>query len=170
MIGKNVIYLLLIILVINNFCFSKNTVMKKDKIKNKLTKIQFDVTQSCGTEPPFNNEYWNNKKEGIYVDIVNGDLLFCSVHKFDSGSGWPSFYQTIDESTTLHDDFKLGYKRTELKSISSNSHLGHVFDDGPQDKTGLRYCINSASLKFILKENMESEGYGHLLSLFDKDE
>ena len=120
---KNVIYLLLIIVIINNFCYSGIVVLKKDKLKNKLTKIQLDVTQNCGTEPPFNNEYWNNKEEGIYVDVVNGDILFCSIHKFDSGSGWPSFYQTVNESITLHDDFKLGYKRSEVKSKSSNSHL-----------------------------------------------
>ena len=144
--------------------------MNKNK-KDNLTDIQREVTQYCGTEKPFDNEYWNNSLEGIYVDVTDGTPLFCSLHKYDSGSGWPSFYKPINkESLKDSEDFKLGYKRTELKSISSNSHLGHVFDDGPQDKTGLRYCINSASLKFILKENMESEGYGHLLSLFDKDE
>ena len=144
--------------------------MNKKK-KYNLTEIQKEVTQNCGTEKPFDNEYSDNSSEGIYVDISDGTPLFCSLHKYDSGSGWPSFYKPIDkESLKDSEDFKLGYKRTELKSISSNNHLGHVFDDGPQDKTGLRYCINSASLKFILKENMKSEGYGYLLNLFDQDE
>ena len=100
--------------------------------KKKLTPLQFDVTQNCGTEPAFNNEYWNNKEPGIYVDIVSGEPLFSSTHKYDSGTGWPSFFQPID--TTLlksSDDFDLGYKRTELKSKVSKSHLGHIFDDGP---------------------------------------
>ena len=141
--------------------------MKKE-LKNKLTDIQYDVTQNCGTEKPFDNDYWNNEEEGIYVDIIDGTPLFCSKHKYDSGSGWPSFYKPINNKTIKNsDDFKLGYKRTELKSIKSNSHLGHVFEDGPKDKTGLRYCINSASLKFIPKNEMKNEGYGNLLDLFD---
>jgi len=141
--------------------------MKKE-LKNKLTDIQYDVTQNCGTEKPFDNEYWNNEEEGIYVDIIDGTPLFCSKHKYDSGSGWPSFYKPINNKTIKNsDDFKLGYKRTELKSIKSNSHLGHVFEDGPIDKTGLRYCINSASLKFIPKNEMKNEGYESLLDLFN---
>ena len=141
------------------------------KIQNKLSDIQFDVTQNCGTEKPFDNEYWNNKSEGIYVDIIDGTPLFCSLHKYDSGSGWPSFYKPINKSLLKDtNDYKLGYKRTELKSISSNSHLGHVFEDGPTEKTGLRYCINSASLKFIPKDKMKSEGYEDFLKLFNDNE
>ncbi len=136
--------------------------------KKKLTPLQFDVTQNCGTEPPFNNEYWDNKEPGIYVDIVSGEALFSSTHKYNSGTGWPSFFQPIDKtSLKSSDDFELGYKRTELKSKASESHLGHVFEDGPQDKTGLRYCINSASLKFIHLDDMKKSGYGEYLYLFE---
>ena len=143
--------------------------MSKKNYKNiNLSKIQIDVTQNCGTEKPFDNEYWNLKEDGIYVDIIDGEPLFCSIHKYDSGSGWPSFYQTIDKSKIKESsDLKLGYERTELKSKKSNSHLGHLFNDGP--KTGLRYCINSASLKFIPKSKMISEGYEALLYLFNED-
>ena len=109
----------------------------------KLTKLQIEVTKNCGTEPPFNNEYWDNKEEGLYVDIHSGIPLFCSAHKYDSGSGWPSFYEVIDENLfVFEDDYKLGYKRTEVKAKESNSHLGHMFNDGP-NPTGIRYCINS---------------------------
>ena len=111
---------------------------------------------------------WDNKEEGIYVDIISGDPLFCSIHKYDSGSGWPSFYEVIDkESFQFHEDYKLGYMRKEIKSNKSNSHLGHVFNDGPKNKTGLRYCINSASLRFIRKEDLKKEGYEKYLNLFE---
>ena len=116
-----------------------------EKIK-KLTPLQFEVTQNCGTEPPFNNKYWDNKEPGIYVDIVSGEPLFSSSHKYDSGSGWPSFYKPINDNLKYSDDFELGYKRTELKSEKSNSHLGHVFDDGPNGMP--RYCINATVLEF----------------------
>jgi len=146
----------------------KNEIIKEDYMSKKLSKLQYEVTQNCGTEPPFNNEYWDNKEEGIYVDIIDGTPLFCSVHKYDSGSGWPSFYEVLDEkSFEIHEDYKLGYMRKEIKSNKSNSHLGHVFNDGPKNKTGLRYCINSASLRFIPKKDLKEEGYEKFLELFE---
>ncbi|KHD36290.1 peptide methionine sulfoxide reductase [Clostridium acetobutylicum] len=145
--------------------------MKKDDLSKKLTPLQYDVTQNNATEPPFNNEYWNNKSEGIYVDIISGKPLFTSLDKFDSGCGWPSFTKPIaKENIKANTDFSYNMKRIEIRSKDSDSHLGHVFDDGPKDKGGLRYCINSASLKFIPKEALEEEGYGEYLKLFDKKE
>ena len=139
-----------------------------DKKINKLTKLQIDVTQNCGTEPPFDNKFWSNKEKGLYVDIISGNPLFCSTHKYDSGTGWPSFYELIDKKSFLFkDDYNLGYKRTEVKSKVSNAHLGHLFNDGP-NPTGMRYCINSASLKFIPFNKLEEEGYKAYLYLFDK--
>ena len=158
---KNIILFILIGITVNN------TVIEEDYMRKKLSKLQHEVTRNCGTEPPFNNEYWNNKEEGIYVDIINGTPLFCSIHKYDSGSGWPSFYEVLDkESIKFNEDYKLGYMRKEIKSNKSDSHLGHVFNDGPKNKTGLRYCINSASLRFILKNDLKKEGYEKYLKLF----
>lgn len=140
---------------------------KGDPVK-KLTPLQYDVTQKCGTEPAFNNEYWNNKKEGIYVDIISGEPLFSSADKFDSGTGWPSFTKPIkDDTVAAKPDKSLSMERVEVRGKRSDSHLGHVFEDGPKPG-GLRYCINSAALRFIPKEDLQKEGYGEYLALFNK--
>ncbi len=149
----------------------KYTKKSKDELHKSLTATQYDVTQNNATEPPFQNEYYKEFREGIYVDITTGEPLFVSTEKFESGCGWPSFARPIDEEVIqLVIDRSHGMLRTEVRSKLGNSHLGHVFEDGPKNMGGLRYCINSASLKFIPKERMEQEGYGEFLSLFDKNE
>ena len=138
------------------------------EIRKQLTSMQYQVTQHEGTEPPFSNAFWNNKRPGIYVDLVSGEPLFSALDKYDSGTGWPSFTQPLESANIVtHTDFKLFLPRTEVRSKHAGSHLGHVFDDGPAP-TGLRYCMNSASLKFIPVEQLEEEGYGEYLSLFKK--
>ncbi len=134
----------------------------------ELTPLQYRVTQREGTEPPFRNEYWDNKKPGIYVDIVSGEPLFSSKDKYRSGTGWPSFTQPLESENILEKtDFHLGYPRTEIRSKNADSHLGHVFPDGPR-ATGLRYCMNSAAMRFIPLANLEDEGYGQYLPLFEE--
>lgn len=163
----------LVALLPNKLAHSENTMVKKwntkdemiskEELSKKLSPLQYSVTQEEGTERPFSNEYWDNKRPGIYVDIVSGEPLFSSDTKYDSGTGWPSFYKPIMESNvTEHEDSKLFSKRVEVRSRLADSHLGHVFDDGPAP-TGKRFCMNSAAMRFIPLEEMEKEGYGEFL-------
>jgi methionine-R-sulfoxide reductase len=139
-------------------------------LKARLTELQYQVTQRDGTEPPFANEYWDEHRDGIYVDVVSGDALFSSRDKYDSGTGWPSFSRPLrDEAVTTKTDYKLLMPRTEVRSRAAGSHLGHLFKDGPAP-TGQRYCMNSAALRFIPKEDLEAEGYGEYLRLFQEPE
>lgn len=138
-----------------------------DLLKERLTSLQYYVTQEEGTEQPYDNAYWKNYEEGIYVDIVSGEALFSSLDKYDSETGWPSFTKPISaQAVTYHEDVDLGFTRVEVRSAQADSHLGHVFDDGPSDRGGQRFCMNSAALRFIPRKDLTKEGYGAYEALF----
>lgn len=161
------IFVTLIFTVVPMTSFADWKKPSPEEIKKKLTPLQFKVTQKDGTEKPFDNEYWDNHKDGLYVDIVSGEPLFLSSDKFDSGTGWPSFTKPITKDAIVEKiDRGFFMTRTEIRSKIADSHLGHVFPDGPKP-TGLRYCMNSAAMRFIAKDNLVKEGYRNFLSYFD---
>ena len=140
-----------------------------EELRQRLTPMQYEVTQNEGTEPPFQNEFWDSHEEGLYVDIVSGEPLFSSKEKFDSHCGWASFYKPLEaENFVEKEDRKFGMRRVEVRSKHADSHLGHVFEDGPRELGGLRYCMNSASMRFIPIDKLEEEGYGEYRSLFEE--
>lgn len=158
--------LLFLTLAVSNMEYKKPN---EEELKKKLSKEEYSITQQCNTEPPFRNKYWDHKEEGIYVDVVTGEPLFSSTDKFDSGTGWPSFTKPIDSKHIVEKvDSSHGMNRIEVKSKAGDSHLGHVFQDGPREHGGLRFCINSASLNFIPKNELATRGYAKYLYLFDK--
>lgn len=141
------------------------------ELRERLTPLQYRVTQEEGTERAFTGEYWNHDEPGLYVDVVSGEPLFSSLDKYDAGCGWPSFTRPLPgTSLTERTDYKIGYARTEVRSREADSHLGHVFPDGPQEAGGLRYCINSAALRFVPVSELEAQGYGEYLPLFQQAE
>ncbi|GIG88430.1 peptide-methionine (R)-S-oxide reductase MsrB [Plantactinospora endophytica] len=141
---------------------------KDPEAVSRLSEQQYHVTQESGTEPPFRNAYWDSKEPGIYVDVVSGEPLFASIDKYDSGTGWPSFTAPIEPANVVQiDDVSLGMVRTEVRSAHGDSHLGHLFDDGPRDRGGMRYCMNSAAMRFVPVADLEREGYGQYRRLFD---
>ena len=145
-----------------------DTYRKDPEAVAKLSPEQYQVTQQCGTEPAFRNEFWNNHEPGLYVDVVSGEPLFASVNKFDSGTGWPSFTVPVEPGNVVeHQDRSYGMVRTEVRSAHGDSHLGHVFPDGPRAEGGLRYCINSAALRFVPVDDLEKEGYGEYRKLIE---
>ncbi len=162
---------LLLVFTSTAFAWSAKDLPKKpsdQELRKKLNTIQYNVTQKSDTEAPFKNEFWHNKEEGIYVDVVLGEPLFSSLEKYDSGTGWPSFFRPlVKENLVEKSDHELGVERTEVRSKYSNSHLGHVFNDGPKP-TGLRYCMNSAALRFIPKAKLKEAGYGEYAKFFEK--